>query len=90
MTAPRPTLAELESRAREVGRALAKEIPASQGYGFALIVFNLGPGGHCTYTSNGQRQDMVAALKELLAHLETGAIAPHGHHNHIANKPGQS
>ena len=86
----RPALVELEARAREVGRALAKEIPASQGYGFALIVFNLGPGGHSTYVSNSQRQDMIAALKEMLAHLETGAIAPHGHPSHPANKPGRS
>jgi hypothetical protein len=86
----RPTLQELEDKANEIGRSLSNVIRASEGYGFALIVFNLGEKGHLTYTSNSKREDMIAALDEMLAHLKTGAVAPLGQPNHAANKRGRA
>lgn len=89
MTKKGPTLIDLERLAREVGHELAPRIPASRGYGFALFVFNLGKRGHMTYVSNANRDDMILAIEETLAHLKTGAIAPPGMPNHPANKQGK-
>lgn len=35
--------------------------------GVVLLVFDFGPGGNLQYISNGNRQDVMAALRELLA-----------------------
>lgn len=50
---------------------LRKALPASQG--FALLVFDLGAGGNMNYVSNANREQMVSALVELLAHLTVNA-----------------
>jgi hypothetical protein len=40
------------------------ELP--DGFGFILLAFNFGPEGHLIYTSNAERKDAIAALKEWL------------------------
>lgn len=35
-------------------------------YGFTLMMFDFGEGGHLTYISNAQREDMILAVKEWL------------------------
>lgn len=85
-------LLRMEQAAREVARQVGdiakRECPP--GVGFAVLLFTFGGGGHMTYVSNAQRADMILALREQLAHLETGAIAPAGQVNHPANKPGRA
>jgi len=63
-------LKQMERTAREVGRLLGGHMPA--GCGFALFVFEYGPGGWLTYMSNAERADMVNALKEFLVRVELG------------------
>jgi len=42
-----------------------------EGYGFALLVFGLGEAeGYMNYISNANREDMICALKELVANFE--------------------
>ncbi len=85
-TPPKPTLTQLEERAREIGQLLGSAMPASSGYGFALLLFNFGDKGHLTYVSNAKRADMIEGLKELLMRLETQTTAPPGQPNHPHNK----
>lgn len=40
------------------------------GYGFALLVFDLGDGGFMNYISNAERDDMKRALRELVDKME--------------------
>lgn len=44
------------------------ELPPKKGA--MLLVFDLGEGGEMFYVCNSQRAEMVAALHELLVHLE--------------------
>ncbi len=47
------------------------QLPKSKGA--LLLVFDLGEGGEMSYVCNSKRSDMVAALHELLGHLEGAA-----------------
>jgi hypothetical protein len=58
----------LEQQCRDVGGVIARECPA--GVGFALVMFDFGDCGSMAYVSNGQRDYMVRALRELLQRLE--------------------
>jgi hypothetical protein len=62
---PRP---ELEAKAREIGHRIGGALPA--GVGFALLVFDFGAGGNLAWISNGERPDMVNALKEFIVNVE--------------------
>jgi len=86
MKVRQPTLAELEGLAGEIGRLLATAIPKSSGFGFSLLVFDLGDKGHMTYVSNANRSDMIEAMKELIIRMETDTVAPRGMPQHPANK----
>jgi hypothetical protein len=57
-----------DPRDKEFLRRCAKEIGAEipDGWGFILFMFNFGPGGHMTYTSNADRKEAIAAMKEWL------------------------
>lgn len=45
--------------------------PGARKFGFALLVFDLNnTGGRMNYASNSNREDMIAAMKELLAKFE--------------------
>ena len=52
-----------------LGQALKETLP---GLGFALFIFPLGGPGLANYISNGQREDMIKALRETLGRLESG------------------
>jgi hypothetical protein len=54
---------------------LVKECEAQDltGVGFAIILFDFGDGGSCAYASNGNRQDMIKLLREMVGKLERGA-----------------
>lgn len=73
MTRP---LLELEKIAAGIGRTIKLVLPP--GVGFAVMIFDLGEGGHMTYVSNGERADMINALKELLVNLQLNRVQPHG------------
>ena len=56
---------------RELARAISMLAP---GLGFALITFELGEKKNplTNYISNGQREDMINALKEILERWDSG------------------
>jgi diaminopimelate decarboxylase len=60
-------LRDLEKVAREIGRLIRHGIDNSLGkgnVGFALLLFDFGGGGHLTYVSNANREDMLRAIAE--------------------------
>lgn len=58
----------LEQQCREIADTIAQACPA--GVGFALLLFDYGDGGNIAYVSNGARDDMRKALRELLDRWE--------------------
>ncbi|WP_234110177.1 hypothetical protein [Chryseobacterium sp. R2A-55] len=52
---------------RDLADKIRKEIP---GLGFALLVFQFHEPGMSNYISNGQRKDMIKAMKETIDRLE--------------------
>lgn len=58
----------LEERAADVGRVIAKLCPP--GVGFTLLLFDFGEGGHLAYMSNGQRDDVVRAMREFIERMQ--------------------
>lgn len=77
-------LEEMEETCREIGTVIGSALPPETG--FALMMFNHGEKGHMTYVSNASREEMIEALKELIARLETKTTAPHGAPSHPMNK----
>ena len=65
-----PRIRELEEHCRHIGHAIGSTLP--QGIGFALMVFDIGPGGFLTWMSSANRQDMVKLLREQADRLEAG------------------
>lgn len=60
---------EVKDVTDKLAEVLGRYIP--EGYGFALLIFEMNvPEGFMNYISNCDREDMVAALHELLANLE--------------------
>ena len=66
-------LKELEKEAREIGKLIDRGLKVAKGerIGFVLLLFDFGGSGNITYLSNGRREDMIEALKELIGKLET-------------------
>lgn len=60
-----PIPEDVQEAMRKAGRALGKSFP--KGWGFALLVFNFGPGGSLTYMANAQREDMIKVMREFIA-----------------------
>jgi hypothetical protein len=60
-----------ETLVHEIGATIKSVLP--EGVGFALLFFSLGAGGTMAYCSNAKREDMIAALLELVAQLESHA-----------------
>ena len=58
---------------RDLADKIKKEIP---GLGFAIFVFEFHNPGMSNYISNGQREDMIKALKETIERLEKGHDYP--------------
>lgn len=63
-----PIEAEIRANMNGIAEVLDDALP--NGYGFALLVFKYGEQGRMNYISNAQREDMVCALKELVANFE--------------------
>ena len=78
--APNPPepVAPLEPQHYELLRGLAIMVDnalnpkgASRKVGFAILMFGMNENeGRMNYISNGERVDMISALKEFIAHLE--------------------
>ncbi len=62
----------LEILAAESARRIADELKRSlpRGVGFAVLVFDFGPGGNLAYVSNAERADMLKAMREFIAKHE--------------------
>jgi hypothetical protein len=72
-----PIEAQVRMQMNAVASAIDDTLP--EGYGFALLVFEFGEAGRMNYISNAPRQDMICALKELVANFEgRGHEAPQG------------
>jgi hypothetical protein len=69
-------LETLESIARDIGRSIGRAIPQNSDIGFALLLFDFGGGGHLTYISNAEREDMIKSLYECIANLQVGQDQP--------------
>lgn len=54
---------------------LVKEMQVQDltGVGFAILLFDFGEGGATAYASNGNRQDMIKLLREMVGKLERSA-----------------
>lgn len=48
--------------------------PAKRTTGFALLVFDFGDDKRMNYISNSHREDMLSAMKELIAKFEGRAV----------------
>lgn len=60
---------EIRKVGNDVGKIIGSVLPP--GYGFALLIFGTGESaGRMNYISNANRDDMLAALKELIARFE--------------------
>ena len=64
----RATLEEAERKMKDLADAVKANVP--QGWGYAVLCYSFGENGFMNYVSNGRREDMVKALKELLVNLE--------------------
>jgi hypothetical protein len=53
---------------RTIGVLIDGEVPV--GMGFAVLLFDFGPGGALYYISNAERADMITAMKEFIAKWE--------------------
>lgn len=65
--------AEAAAALAELGNLLRTATP--KGMGFALMLFDLGAGGNMHYVSSAKRDDMIAALLELITHLASDSKA---------------
>lgn len=61
---------EVETKLREIGGVIGKELP--QGFGFTLFLFEYGEGGSMFYISSAQREDMIKAIMEFLEKQKNG------------------
>lgn len=66
-----PIQEHIRELANDIGRILLGAIKQTNAnYGFALLLFEYGDGGHMNYISSANRRDMVAAMKEFIARNE--------------------
>jgi hypothetical protein len=65
-----PVEHETVAQLNALGHVIADTLP--EGYGFTLLMFKFGEGDdkRMNYLSNAPREDMIAALKELIANFE--------------------
>ncbi len=68
MSHPMPIEPAVREQMRAFGKALEACLPP--GYGFVFLTFKSGEGGRMNYISNAKREDVVVALKELVANFE--------------------
>lgn len=72
MNAPGPFNKEWEPFARAVVEVCKDKL--GSGIGIAVMMFDMGASGRMNYMCNAKREDMIAALKELIANLEGRAF----------------
>jgi hypothetical protein len=72
-----PTHGPITERNREIMQGIARGLELLlNGQGFVLLVFDMETdGGRSNYISNQRREDMVVAMKELIARFE-GRVQP--------------
>ena len=58
-----------EEALKNIGRHIKNEMLPG-GYGFALLVFNLGKEGGMFYMSSAERATMIEAMKEFISNAE--------------------
>jgi hypothetical protein len=64
-----PMDAAIREQGSSIGKIIAGVLPP--GWGFALLIFPFNEGGgRMNYISNAPREDMLVALKELVARME--------------------
>lgn len=68
MSDKRATLEEAERKMQGIAKAVGEMIP--NGWGFAVLCFSFGEEGFMNWVSNGEREDMVMALREMVTRLE--------------------
>lgn len=69
---------EIRRVANDIGARIGSALPPN--YGFALLIFGTGESeGRMNYISNADRDEMVAALKELIARFEGRYTEEEGH-----------
>jgi hypothetical protein len=87
-------LAEIEKLTHMLGDAIGSCLPegpdGKPALGFCLMLFGFGEGSPSSYVSNAKREDMISALREQVAHIEHGVVAPAGVPSHPAHRRGQS
>lgn len=59
-----PDLDGIAPMLRDIGGRIGAALPP--GYGFNLMIFNFGEGGNMFYISNGERSDMIKAMREFI------------------------
>lgn len=65
----RATLEEVERKMQKIGAMVKAETPA--GWGFAVLCFSFGENGFMNWVSNAERDDMIKALREMAARMES-------------------
>ena len=71
-----PPEADIAVQLHALGKAIdeilngPKDAPDRRNMGYALLMFRMGEPGRMNYISNAQREDMIVALKELVANFE--------------------
>lgn len=68
-----PVEKEVAQTMQALGEMMAGALPKD--YGFTLLIFKKGDEGRMNYISNARREDMLSALKELIANFEGRAHA---------------
>lgn len=61
-TTPDPD--QIANTLRELGHAIGVGVPP--GYGYVLLIFTFGGPGSMFYISNGEREDMIKAMREFI------------------------
>lgn len=61
----------LERQCADVGRKIAKLLPA--GTGFVFVAYDFGTAGNMAFISNGERPSTIKMLKELAGKIESDA-----------------
>lgn len=55
----------VRARMQDIARDVSKHLPP--GHGFFVLCFEFGKAGACEYVSNGQRAEIIEAMKEFIA-----------------------
>lgn len=60
---------EIKTLLRRIAMWIADGLP--KGWGFTLFLYEFAPGNSMFYICNGQREDMIKAMKEFIAKQDT-------------------